>query len=328
MPRCACIDIGSNTTRLLVAEDAADAGEGAPRLREILAERAFTRLDAACDPDGSIPPEKVDEVAIVVTRQVDLARQLGVDSVRVVATAAIRRAPNGDAVTDAVRAICGIAVTVLNAEEEARLAFAGAVGTLLVAPTGQVGVVDVGGGSTELVAGTLAGGVTWSASLPVGSSTVTRSGLPSDPPTVAELTAVRRTLAHTFAAVEAPRPAAAFAVGGSATSLRRLVGAVLERESLARGLTALTSHPAVEVALRLGLHPERARLLPAGILLLDAASRALRAPLLLADGGLREGVVLEDLARCANGLHSAPGEAYPEGGPDPDEHHGPRHADD
>ena len=78
--------------------------------------------------------------------------------------------------------------------------------------------------------------------------------------------------------------------------MQRLMGAALDREALARGLQALVTRPAGEVALRLGLHPERARLLPAGILLLDAASRALRAPLQLAGGGLREGVVFEQLA--------------------------------
>jgi exopolyphosphatase/guanosine-5'-triphosphate,3'-diphosphate pyrophosphatase len=138
--------------------------------------------------------------------------------------------------------------------------------------------------------------VTWSVSLPLGSGLVTRADLPTDPPSAAELTSLRGKLARAFAEVQAPRPAAAYAVGGSATSLQRLVGNVLEREALARGLQALVTRPAVEVALRLGLHPERARLLPAAILLLDAASRALRAPLQLAGGGLREGVVLEQLA--------------------------------
>ncbi|MBA3327714.1 MAG: hypothetical protein H0T43_05380 [Solirubrobacterales bacterium] len=100
--------------------------------------------------------------------------------------------------------------------------------------------------------------------------------------------------------MDAPRPSAAYAVGGSATSLRRLVGAVLERDSLSRGLQALTSRSSAEVALRLGLHAERARLLPAAILLLDAASRALQAPLQMAPGGLREGIVLEELSRLAD----------------------------
>ena len=78
--------------------------------------------------------------------------------------------------------------------------------------------------------------------------------------------------------------------------MQRLMGAALDREALTFGLQALTMRPAAEVALRRGLHAERARLLPAAILLLEAASRALRAPLQFAGGGLREGVVLEQLA--------------------------------
>jgi len=291
VPRCACIDIGSNTTRLLVA------AEDGSRLHELYAERAFTRLGAACGRDGAIESVKVAEVASVVARQVRIAQELGIAALRVVATAAVRQAANGPVLAAAIDDACGVTLEILTSEEEARLAFAGAVGMLADRPRGPLGVVDVGGGSTELVVGTAAGGVTWSVSLPVGSSVVTDADLPTDPPSAAELARLRRKLARVFAGVQAPRPATAYAVGGSATSLQRLVGGVLEREALARGLQALVTRPAVEIALRLGLHPDRARLLPAGILLLDAASRALQAPLQLAGGGLREGIVLEQLAR-------------------------------
>ncbi len=267
-----------------------------PRLKEVFAERAFTRLGAACDGDGAIDGAKIDEVAAVVARQCEIARELRAQSVRVVATAAIRQAPNAPSLAAAITAACGAELEILSSEDEARLAFAGAVGMLADPPPGRLGVVDVGGGSTELVVGTVAGGVTWSVSLPVGSSVVTEADLPTDPPSPAELARLRRKLARMFAGVQAPRPATAYAVGGSATSLQRLVGGVLERDALARGLQALVTRPAAEIALALGLHPERARLLPAGILLLDAASRALHAPLELAGGGLREGVVLEQLA--------------------------------
>jgi exopolyphosphatase/guanosine-5'-triphosphate,3'-diphosphate pyrophosphatase len=289
--RCACIDIGSNTTRLLVAENDAE------RMLELFAERAFTRLGSARDERGQIGAHKIAEVAAVVARQVRLARDMKVDSLRIVATAALRQAVNAAALGRAIEASCGARMELLGEEEEARLAFVGAVGMLVRPPAGQLGVVDVGGGSTELVVGTKAGGVTWSISLPVGSSVATDADLPSDPPTEAELAALRDKLAALFDTVSAPRPAAAYAVGGSATSLHRLVGVVLSHDALACGLAALVTDPAAEVALRLGLHAERVRLLPAGILLLDAAARALRAPLELAGGGLREGVVFEQLAR-------------------------------
>ncbi|HVL30629.1 MAG TPA: hypothetical protein VM299_00200 [Solirubrobacteraceae bacterium] len=291
VPRCACIDVGSNTTRLLVAMD---GGEG---LRDLFSERAFTRLGADCGPRGELHPRRIAEVAAVVARQVEIARQLRASTLRAVATAAVRQAPNAAALVAAVDEACGVPLEILSSEEEARLAFAGAVGMLAEAPPGPLAVVDVGGGSTEIVVGTAADGVTWSVSLPIGSNVVTGEDLPTDPPSPAELARTRRKLARVFAGVQAPRPATAYAVGGSATSLQRLVGSVLEREALARGLQALVTRPAAEIALRLGLHPDRARLLPAGILLLDAASRALHAPLRLAGGGLREGILLEQLAR-------------------------------
>ena len=290
MTRCACIDIGSNTTRLLVAE----AFDG--RLREVVSVRAFTLLGAAGTAPGGVGPDKIDEVATVVARQVRVAEELGTASLRVVATAAVRGAVDRAALAGAIEAACGARLEVLDARDEARLAFQGATGMLPRCPSGLIGVVDVGGGSTELVAGTRAEGVTWSVSLPLGSSVLTRDEAFSDPPTPGELARVRATLAKRFAPVRAPHPAVAYAVGGSATTMQRLMGLVLDRESLARGLQALVTRPAAEVAARLGLHAERVRLLPAGILLLDAASRALGAPLQFAGGGLREGVVLEQLA--------------------------------
>jgi exopolyphosphatase/guanosine-5'-triphosphate,3'-diphosphate pyrophosphatase len=299
VPRCACIDIGSNTTRLLVVED-----DGA-RPRELFTERAFTRLATSCEPHGEIGPEKVAEVAAVVARQVRIAHELGALELRIVATSAVRGAVNGAMLTDAVCASCGIAPEILSGEDEARLAFAGAIGMLASAPPGVLGVVDVGGGSTELVVGTAAEGVMWAESLPLGSSVVTDRHLPSDPPSPAELASLRAKLAAAFAGVKAPELAAAYAVGGSASSLRRLLGTELTREALARGVSTLVSLPSAEMALALGLHAERARLLPAGLLLLDAASYALDAPLQLAGGGLREGVVLAQLQELA--WRDAPG---------------------
>lgn len=288
LPRCACIDIGSNTTRLLVAEAAGS------RLRELVSERAFTHLGATGA--GEVGPHKIAEVASIVARQLHLAEELGVRSTRVIATAAVRDALDKHALAAAIEAACGATMEILSSEDEARLAFAGAIGTLVAPPAGLLGVVDVGGGSTELVVGTAAGGVVWSISLPVGSSGLTRAELPSDPPTPAELAALRAKLGELFGDLDAPQPVAAYAVGGSATSMQRLLGVALDCDALTRGLQTLVARPSQEVALRLGLHADRARLLPAGILLLDAASRALGAPLLLAGGGLREGVVLEQLA--------------------------------
>src|SRR4051794_41691161 len=179
---CACIDIGSNTTRVLVADVEGD------RLREVLQRRTFTRIGKGLK-GGAIPREKIDEVARVVAEQRRVVEQLGADALRVVATAAIRAAANQDEFAAAMREDGGVDVHILDGEEEARLAFLGATRTLGRSLDGRVGVVDVGGGSTEIAVGTVAGGVEWWTSLPFGSGVLADRFLHSDPPSTEELAA-------------------------------------------------------------------------------------------------------------------------------------------
>jgi len=284
---CGCIDIGSNTTRVLVAE----AQDG--RLRELLQRRAFTRIGKGLKPGAAIPRAKIEEVAAVVAAHRELAVQVGADPVRTVATAAIRGAANRDEFVAVVSELGGVKVVILDGEEEARLAFLGATRTLGEALDGTVGVVDVGGGSTEIAVGTLAGGVSWWASFRLGSGHLADEYLHSDPPSAAELARTGAHAAGVLEGLELPRPGSAVAVGGSAASLRRLVGTVLEPETTQRALRVLSGAPAVEVAERFALEPQRVRLLPAGMLILDAAAHALGCPLMIGNGGLREGVLLE-----------------------------------
>jgi exopolyphosphatase / guanosine-5'-triphosphate,3'-diphosphate pyrophosphatase len=284
---CACIDIGSNTTRLLVA----DAGDG--RLRELVAQRAFTRIGKSLQDGGLIPPEKIEETAEVVRTQTSVAREVGAEHIVAVATAAIRTARNRDDLVGAVEKAGGMQLSVLSGEEEARLSFVGATRTLLEAPDGTVAVIDVGGGSSEIAVGEPDGAMTWSESFRIGSGFLADAYLRSDPPAVNELEKLRRHVEGTFEGLEPPPAKSAVAVGGTATSLRRLVGAELEHETLERGIRVLSSTPIAEVAERFELDAERVRLLPAGILILEAISDLLGLPLRIARGGLREGILLE-----------------------------------
>jgi len=184
-------------------------------------------------------------------------------------------------------------VEVLDGPEEARLAFLGATRTLGEPLDGRVGVVDVGGGSTELAIGTLAAGATWSESFRVGSGLLTDGYRRSDPPSAAELHAMREHAHGVFEGLALPPVDAAVAVGGSAASLRRLVGAVLDPDSLQRALRVLAAEPAEAVAQRFSIDRERVLLMPAGLTVLDAAASALGHPLRIGRGGLREGVILE-----------------------------------
>ena len=285
--RRACIDIGSNTTRLLVADS---DGE---RLLEVHQEREFTHLRRGLTSNGEISEEKIAEVAKVVSGQLRTARELGAGDVRGVATAAVRLAANRDSLLTAVHGACGLEVEVLSPEAEARLAFAGAARTLTHDPAGPLGVVDAGGGSCELVVGTVPDRVSWFQSFEVGSGVVADECLHSDPPSAEQLSQARARVREVLDGVQPPETARVVAVGGSATSLRRIAGPTLDAAAFSRVLALLAEAPAAELASRFALDEDRVRLLPAGLLVLEAAAELFGAPLEVANGGLREGLLLE-----------------------------------
>jgi exopolyphosphatase/guanosine-5'-triphosphate,3'-diphosphate pyrophosphatase len=285
--RRACIDIGSNTTRLLVAECESD------RLQAVHQGRVFTRIGAGITSDGMIEEAKIAEVVSVVSAQLERARELGSGEVLGVATAAIRRAANGSALVRAIEHACGLKVQILSGEEEARLAFVGAAGTLGHRPLGALGVVDVGGGSSEIVVGTLPCEIGWWASCAIGSGDLADEYLRSDPPRAGELAAARARVAAVLEGVEAPLPREAVAVGGSATSMSRLAGSLLDPAAFERSFATLAGERAVEVARRFAIDRERVRLLPAGLLILEAVSNLLGTALQIGSGGIREGVLLQ-----------------------------------
>jgi exopolyphosphatase/guanosine-5'-triphosphate,3'-diphosphate pyrophosphatase len=296
---CAAIDIGSNTTRVLVAEPV----DG--QLKKVMEQRAYTRINKALGKKGEILPEKVEEVREVVATQVRLAQELGAEEIRAVATAAVREASNGEQVATAIGEVAGVRVDVLSEEEEGRLAFIGATKGLGPPVEGRIGVVDVGGGSTEIIIGSVTGGVEQVRSWRVGSGVLAEELISSDPPSAAEIRKVRDRIDDIFEGVEVEHPAQAVAVGGSATSLRRLVGTVLEYETLERGIRVLCGDPSADVARRFELDPVRVRILTTGVLLLEKVSELLGQPLQIGKGGLREGVILDLLNGNANGSSPA-----------------------
>jgi exopolyphosphatase/guanosine-5'-triphosphate,3'-diphosphate pyrophosphatase len=283
--RCACIDVGSNTTRLLVADTVADG------IQDVLNERVFTLIGRSVGDSGRIPPEKLEETAAVVADQAERARSLGADRIRVVATAAIRCAHNARDLVGAIERQAGLPLDVLEGEEEARLAFRGAASAAGV--VGTLAVIDVGGGSTEIAIGSGDGRVVHAESIPVGSSLLAERHLSADPPAAHELEAVREDIARAFARFEPPAVDHAVAVGGSASSLLHLGEPELGPTELARALDALCAEPAETFASRVGLDPIRVRLLPAGVLVLTELTGRLAQPLRICGGGLREGAILE-----------------------------------
>ena len=153
-------------------------------------------------------------------------------------------------------------------------------------------MVDVGGGSSELVVGTAPDQIGWSTSFGVGSGDLADHFLRSDPPAAEELST--RPRAHIVPRARrrfaAPHPAEAVAaLGGSAASLRRLAGPLLDGDSFAGALSLLAAEPASEISRRFALDIERVRLLPAGLLILEAASELFGQPLQIGRGGSPRG---------------------------------------
>ena len=298
---CAAIDIGSNTTRVLVAEPQ----EG--QLRKVMEQRAYTRIGKDSKHDGAIDDDKIAEVAEVVTTQVRLAEELGAEAIRIVATAAIREATNPDETVAAAIAEVGRASRSRSSASRRRAGSRSSARPRRSAIRSRA----TSASSTSAAAprrsssAPSAGGVREVRSFKIGSGSLAEDFLNNDPPSAAEIRALRDHIADFFDGVEVEQPDQAVAVGGSATSLRTLVGAVLEYETLERAVRVLTGDPVAEVAKRFELDPRRVRILPAGVLLLEKLSELLGQPLQIGKGGLREGIILDLLNGAANGAPQA-----------------------
>lgn len=183
-PRAA-VDVGSNSVRLLVAD-----GCGARITREMV----VTRLAAGVDLTGHLDDEALARTVATIAGFRDVWRAHGVtDRVRIAATSAVRDASDRDRFFAAVEDATGVRAEMLSGEAEAALSFAGATAAVDVpAPSA---VVDIGGGSTEIIVGTAEGAVAGSVSLQLGCVRLTERDLGDDPPTTAQLLAAQATVA-------------------------------------------------------------------------------------------------------------------------------------
>ena len=290
----ACVDIGSNTTRLLVAEVSADGV-----WRELMTQRAYTLIAKQAEKDGTLPKAVISETSDVVERQVRLAQETGAEHITIVATAAVRAAPNRDKLINQIRKRTDLEVRLLSGNEEAQLAFIGATKRLGAPAEGTILVIDVGGGSTELAIGTVDDGPNWDATFRLGSAMLTEAYVTEDPPHAEDLDKIRQHVSGTFEGLELPSIDKAVAVGGTATSLKKLVGTELDHETLERGIRILEESSIAELGERFDVTPERAHVLPAGMLVLEELSDLVALPLQIGNGGLREGVILTSALEIA-----------------------------
>jgi len=185
--RVAAIDCGTNSIRLLVADVVRDL-DGAPQLVDVHREMRVVRLGEGVDRTGLLSSDALDRTWRALADYAAVIGASGAVRARMVATSATRDAANRADFTEMVRSTLGQDPEVISGDEEADLSFAGAVGELDPA-TGPFLVVDIGGGSTELVVGTRHRGenrITGSVSLDIGCVRITERILRSDPPTEAE----------------------------------------------------------------------------------------------------------------------------------------------
>jgi exopolyphosphatase / guanosine-5'-triphosphate,3'-diphosphate pyrophosphatase len=287
----AIIDVGSNTARLLVAERTASG------LEPLCEERAYLSLGSLIAEHGELPAAAIRETARCVAKYTRRARRLGAQEVDVLVTSPGRQTANGDELLAALGG-AGAAVRLLTPEEEGALAFEGVLA--VCGPVeGLVAVCDVGGGSTQIVIGSAEGGPAWIRSIDLGSARLTRRSLRADLPGEKALAAARAHVACCFADIAPPLPTTAFATGGTARALKKIVGATLGLADLEIALKRVTPLTARARARAYGLAPWRADVLPAGILILEQIERRLAVPLQVARAGIREGAALQMLQRAA-----------------------------
>jgi exopolyphosphatase / guanosine-5'-triphosphate,3'-diphosphate pyrophosphatase len=292
--RAGVIDIGSNTMRLLVAR------HGRRGLDPILSRRAYVGLATDIERDGWISDEKLAQVQELAARYTVLARDSGADRLEVLVTSPGRQSGNAPELHAALAKATGGRLRQLSAEEEGRLAYAGAVGACRSVPE-SIAVIDLGGGSTQVMVGTREAPA-WLRSLDLGSLRLTERFVHSNPPIPSVLDAVACVVEKEFESLTPPLPISALATGGTARALRRMVGRRLGEKNLNAVLTLLTAKTAEEVAADYDVPVERARVLPAGTIVLREAHRRLGVKLEVARGGVREGAlqgVLGELAVAA-----------------------------
>lgn len=187
MTRVAAVDCGTNTIRLLVADIDKESGAQDSLLREM----RIVRLGQGVDRTGRLADEALVRVFAAIDEYAAVIASFDVDAVRFVATSASRDADNADVFAEGVRARLGVQLEVVSGDEEAQLSYDGATRSLSEVPS-PIAVLDIGGGSTELIVGDAHGHVRAARSLDIGSVRITERLMPSDPPTCAETDAATR----------------------------------------------------------------------------------------------------------------------------------------
>ncbi len=295
----AAVDCGTNSVRLYLAEVGGDG-----RLVELDRRLHLTRLGQGVDATGRFDPAALARTLAGLSDFAEQVRRIGVSRVRVVATSAARDAANREEFFAGVLQRFGVPAEIISGEEEARLSYLGAVAALPPLPE-PVMVMDIGGGSTELVVGR--GGTMQAAvSLDMGSVRLRERFLASDPPVdgeVAEAAAYIDALLDgspiDFGAVRSW-----VGVGGTATSISALVQGLavydrdvvhssrVSREDLEALAARLLAMPVAEVNALPTMEPGRADVICAGALICRQIGRRVDRPMLVSEADILDGMAM------------------------------------
>ncbi len=287
LSRHSVIDVGSNTIHLLVGE--VDGGEVLP----VTGEKVSARLGAGVEKKGKIETGRLELAAEAISLFAKIAALNGVAEPTVLATSAVRDAENGPELTERVRELTGLKMRLISGEEEAALGFRGAVSAVGTSWEGPVLVVDLGGGSAQLIVGEASSGPLMQVSQPLGSNRTTERFVENDPPKKKELRALDEHVRKMMPGWGLSQRVSVVAVGGSARAMLKITQDNLTVERMRRLALEISDRPSAVLAREYGLAPERARVLPAAITTLAAILEHFdRDSLTVARGGLREGTLL------------------------------------
>jgi exopolyphosphatase / guanosine-5'-triphosphate,3'-diphosphate pyrophosphatase len=287
LTRYGVIDVGSNTIHLLVGE--VENGEVLP----VTAEKVSARLGAGVEKIGKLEEERLALAVEVIRLFVRISSLNGVPEPVILATSAVRDAENGSELEEKVIRSTGLRMRLISGKEEATLGFRGAISTIGASWEGSVLVVDLGGGSAQLIVGEASSGPCMHVSLPLGTNRTTERFVAKDPPKKKELQALDEHVKDLMPRWDLSARMAVVAVGGSARAVLKITQDRLTVERLRRLAVEITEYRSAVLARQYGLAPERARVLPAAVTTLGTILDHFGTKeLTVARGGIREGAIL------------------------------------
>lgn len=303
--RVAAIDCGTNSVRLLVAE-AADGG-----LVDLDRRLILTRLGQGVDATGQFHPDALARTLAAFAEYAEVIENLGVDRVRLVATSAARDASNRDEFFAGARERLGVDAEIISGDEEARLSFTGAL-TALPDVAEPALVMDIGGGSTELIIGSSGSrpAIEHAISLNIGSVRVRERFLAADPPSAEQIDGATDHVDDLLdgAGIDFASVRTWIGVGGTATSLSALNqrlpaydrtkvhGSAMTRADLHALTRHLLDSTIEQVKALPSMHPKRADVICAGALIADRVGARVPVELTISESDILDGLALGLLA--------------------------------